>query len=231
MRATALVWLVARAEVFGGATEAGAQFVQRERFAQGLEDLPAEVPDQPQFLELALEQALLVRRVGHLFGLQAVAGGRDDGDVALAVQEAGAKSDRGDVAFARGPQTQDESQRARRKVRLVRVRHDRGIEQRRRFEGILVAEIRAKQQLAFDGELLVGAQTGTGLFEPPAEELPGLRVALAELGLHLLPERVDFAFGQGHDLGANSGGAGVVGARNGRSSTRVRSGCRMTLVR
>ena len=38
------------------------------------------------------------------------------------------------MPFARGAQAQDKAQRPGRQVRLVRVRHDGGIEQRRGFE-------------------------------------------------------------------------------------------------
>ncbi len=98
------------------------------------------------------------------------------------------------MAFARGPQAQNEPQRTRGQVRLVRVRHDRGIEQRRGFERILVTEIRAEQQLPFLGRFCVGSQTRADLLEPPHQELADLRVAVPKLGSHLLPERVDFGF-------------------------------------
>ena len=48
---------------------------------------------------------------------------------------------------------------------------------------------------------------GRDLFKPALEELVDLRVAFAEFGLHLRPQRVDLAFGKGHDLGADSDGA------------------------
>ena len=63
--------------------------------------------------------------------------------------EAGAERDGRDVSLARGAQTHDETHRAFRQSRLVRVRHDGWIKQRGRFGRILVGEIRADEQLAF----------------------------------------------------------------------------------
>ena len=47
------------------------------------------------------------------------------------------------------------------------------------------------------------------------EIIPGLGMALTEFQLHLLRKGVDLGFREGHDLGADSGGAGV-----GRSEKR-----------
>jgi len=90
------------------------------------------------------------------------------------------------------------------------MRHDRRVEQRGGFERILVAEISAEQKLPFFGQVLVGVQAPAGLLESGFEKAPGLGVAFAEFHLHLLPEGVDFSFRERHDLGVNSGGAGVA---------------------
>ena len=42
-----------------------------------------------------------------------------------------------------------------------------------------------------------GAQTRAHLFETALEELVDLRMAFAEFGLHLRPQRVDFGFREG----------------------------------
>ncbi len=130
---------------------AGAEFVQRERVLESLEHLPVEVARKAKFLELALEEPLLVRSVGHLRRLKAIAGWRIDRDVAGRVEEPGAEGDRRDMAFARRPQAQDEAQGAGRKVRLVRMQHDRGVEQGGGFERILVSEIGREQQFPLFG--------------------------------------------------------------------------------
>ncbi len=203
-------FLVAGAELLRRANEAGAQFVQREGASHSQEHLPAEVSHQPKFLKLSLEYAVLVGGVGHLLGFEAVARGGIDRDIAAGIKQPGAKRDRGDVAFARGPEAQDEPQRAGRQVRLVRMRHDRRIEQRGGFERILVTKIGAEQELPFFGQVLVGVQARADLLESGFEKIPGLGVALTEFHLHLLPKGVDFSFREGHDLGANSDGAGVA---------------------
>ena len=53
------------------------------------------------------------------------------------------------MAFAHGTEAENEAQCAFRRARLVGVRHDAGIEQRRGFEGIFVEKIGA-DQLALD---------------------------------------------------------------------------------
>ena len=47
------------------------------------------------------------------------------------------------------------------------------------------------------------AQSVPHLFKAPFEELADFQVALAEFGLHLRQQRMDLAFGQGHDLRAD----------------------------
>src|SRR5205823_1491207 len=124
-----------------------------------------------QFLKLSPEQALLVRRVGRLYGLETITGGRVDRDFAISAQESRAKSDRGDMPFAGGPQAQNETQRAGREVRLIRVRHDRWIEQRRGFERIFVREVGAQHQLPFFGDAAAGTQRVPDVLEAAFEEL------------------------------------------------------------
>src|SRR5271157_425736 len=97
-------------KLFHGDTDAGAQFFQRECVPQAFENLPVEIAPQAEFLKLPLKQALLVSRAGHLHGLEAVTGWRVDRDVVVGVQESGPKGDRGNVAFGRGPQAQNEAQ-------------------------------------------------------------------------------------------------------------------------
>ena len=82
-----LSFLIAGPKVFHGRQDAAAQFLQRERVAQALQRLAAEVARQTQFLKLPIEQAFLVRCIGHLRRLEAVARGRVDRDVAVGVQE------------------------------------------------------------------------------------------------------------------------------------------------
>ena len=163
----------------------------------------AEIAGEAQLLQFPREKGLLERRVRHVGGLEAVTGGRGDRDRAAGVQVARAKRDRRDVSLARRPQAQDESKRARRQIRLVGVRHDRGVEERRGFERVLVREVGAEKQAPFVGDGLVRAQPGPNLVEPSPQEIPDLHVPLPELHLDLRQQRPDFRLGKRHDLGTD----------------------------
>ena len=63
------------------------------------------------------------------------------------------------MALARGTQAQNEPQRAWRKIRLVWMRHDGRIEQRRGFERVFMRKIRAEQQLALTMQNAVCSQS------------------------------------------------------------------------
>jgi hypothetical protein len=76
-----------------------------------------------------------------------------------------------------------------------------------------VGEIRAEQIFPVLGKLLSRGQAGAHLFKPPSEKLTDLRVALSEFSLHLLPQSVNFVFGQGHDVGADRHGARLGGGQ------------------
>ena len=111
------------------------------------------------------------------------------------------------MPFAGGPQAQNETQRAGREVRLIRVRHDRRIEQRRGFERIFVREVGAQHQLPFFGDPAAGTQRVPDVLEAAFEELADFQVAFTKFGLHLLRQRMDFPVGKGHHLRADFAGA------------------------
>ena len=92
-------------------------------------------------------------------------------------------------------------------IRLIQVRHHRGIEQRGGFERILVSEIPAQQQLSFFGQSLAIEQIGADLVKPPAEEFVDLQLAVAEFGPNPVQKGMDFAFGKSHDPGGDLDGA------------------------
>jgi hypothetical protein len=58
------------------------------------------------------------------------------------------------VSFAGGAQAQNESHRAGLEIRLIRVRNDGRIEQRRRLQRVLRQKVRADQQFSFAGKPL-----------------------------------------------------------------------------
>ena len=73
------------------------------------------------------------------------------------------------------------------------MRNDRGIEQRSRFEGVLVGEIGSEQEPPFIRQRSTETQPGSHLLETPSQELPDLHVPIAELGLDLLQQCRDLA--------------------------------------
>ena len=73
-------------------------------------------------------------------------GDRGKCEVAVDADEAFAKFDRREVALAGGAQAHDEAQGTGRDIFLVRVRNDRGIEQRRRLQAVFAHEVGADQQ-------------------------------------------------------------------------------------
>src|ERR671918_906698 len=73
-------------------------------------------------------------------------GDRGKYEVAVDADEAFAKFDRREVALAGCAQAHDEAQGTGRDACLVRVRDDRGIEQRRRLQAVFAHEVGADQQ-------------------------------------------------------------------------------------
>ena len=126
------------------------------------------------------------------------------------------------MPLGRGAQAQDETQRAGRNIRLIRVRHHRGIEQRRGFERILVSEISAQQQLPFFGQSLTIEQIGTDLVKSALEEFVDLQLAVAEFGPDRFQKGMDFAFGQSHHPGGDLYGA-LVAHQSKRPGQHVRA--------
>src|SRR5467141_4071183 len=59
------------------------------------------------------------------------------------------------MPFANGTETENEAQTTLRRVRLVGMRHDRGVEQSRGFERVLVEKIGADQLALHFGEAAV----------------------------------------------------------------------------
>src|ERR1044071_4481516 len=66
--------------------------------------------------------------------------------------------------------------------------------------------MRAYQQLPFFGESPVEAQAESHLVKASPEELSYLQVPFREFRPHLIQKRVHLAFGECHDLGADSDG-------------------------
>jgi len=105
------------------------------------------------------------------------------------------------MPFTGGAQAQDEAQRAGRQAGLVRVRHDRGIEEGRGFHGVLGDEVRPDQELALLRRLAVGQQKMTDLAVALEQELAYLAVPAGELGQDFAEQDRDLLFRKRHDAG------------------------------
>ena len=156
-------------------------------------------PVNPSFRELSREQRLLVHGVRNLLRLGEKAGGGQDLDPLIGMDDAGAKRDGRNVSFAGGAQAQNEAQRAGRQFRLIGVRNDGGIEQGRRFQRVFGQEIGSDQQPSCFGHFRIGRQRLADLFEALQEEIANLLVALGELSADLGEQFVDAVFRKCHD--------------------------------
>ncbi len=103
------------------------------------------------------------------------------------------------MPFARSAQAENESQRARWQPRLIGVRDDGGVEQRRGFQGVFSQEIGADQQPPRFGEFLTRGQHLADLFKAFQKELADLLVPLGELGGDFREKDRDLVFGNRHD--------------------------------
>jgi hypothetical protein len=122
------------------------------------------------------------------------------------VDDSSSKSDGGDMPLPGGAQAEDKTQSAGRQVRLVRVRDDRWIEQRCRFQGEFANEIGTDQQLSLFGNCLIGQQEVSDLFESFQKGFVDLLVSLGEFGGYFVQERADSVFRERHDPGDNPAG-------------------------
>ena len=137
---------------------------------------------------------LVVERVVHRSRGEREACRRVDGDAMLGVDRAGAELDRRDVPLAASAQAHDEADRAARHAVLVRVRDHRRVEERDRFERILVGEVGAEEQAALLARLgVLAEQRDRGrvvLPENPADVLVPLPVVGDERREHRRDLRV-----------------------------------------
>jgi len=87
-----------RLVLFHGETQAAAQFFQRERVSRPWTTCRLKSPARPSSWSFARTGASRTTHLGTCT-VQAVTGGSVDHDVAIRVEESGAKRDRGDMAF------------------------------------------------------------------------------------------------------------------------------------
>jgi len=102
------------------------------------------------------------------------------------------------VPLADGPQAEHESPRSLGQPRLVGVPDDRGIEERRAFEGVFLREVSPDQLLPRLAEHPVGEQVAANRLEPVAKKLLQPLVATVKLGQHRRQQNLDGRVGEFH---------------------------------
>ena len=176
-----------------------AQLLQGEIVVKLVQHAPAKIILHAGFLEFVGKQSLDVSGIGHALRLRHKRHGRRERDAMLRADRAGAEGDGGNVSFARGPQTQDETQRALGHPGLVGMRHDGRIEQRRGFWRILVREVSADEHLPFGRRLRAGFEMNLHLREAFAENIFNVFMPVRKFAEHLAHQPGNFLFRQGHD--------------------------------
>src|ERR1700683_5516962 len=118
-----------------------------------------------KFGEVLVEKFAVEKRGPGTAGIKEAAG-RVEADLVIAADRATPELDARHVAFPDGPQAHDEPDFSGSTTRLVRVRHDRRIEQGRGLECVLLGEIRPDQLPSCAPHLDLGA-------EPMSDERSG----------------------------------------------------------
>src|ERR1039457_4893631 len=98
------------------------------------------------------------------------------------MQYPGSKCNRRNVPLPGGTQAEDEPQSACRETRLIRMRNDRRIEQRRGFQRIFGQKIGTNQMPPLDGEILIALERLADLFKTFQENTIKILNGLGELG-------------------------------------------------
>ena len=153
-----LVLVMARPALEQGAGDGPLKLVERELVVERGQDLAGKGAVDAQLEQLAEKQGLVVKRVRHLLRRRHEASRLVHPDAVLVIDRAAAERDRRDMALAGGAEAQQEPARALGQPRLVGVPDHRGIEQRRRFQRVLLGEVRADQHPAILAQRLVGQE-------------------------------------------------------------------------
>src|SRR5262249_35329117 len=174
------------------------ELAKSELISKYAHNLIGELAVDAQLRQLAMEERLLVERIRQELGFGDDPRRGIDCDPVRAVDHAGPKGNRGDMPLAGCSQTNDESVHSLREARLVGVPDHGRIEQGRRFQGVLLSEVRPDQKLAALAQLLVGEQEMLDEPEAFAKELPGRLMPVEELAEHVLEEPLNFWLREGH---------------------------------
>jgi hypothetical protein len=137
--------------------------------------------------------------------------GPREGDPTPRADNADAERDRGNVPFARGPQTQDETERTFGQSGLFRMWCDGRIKQSRRLWRIFVREIRADERLPLRRRLPRLVQVMAHLHEAVAEDFSNILVPVLKLAHHLTQQLGDCFIRKSHDAGDYSASDIIAG--------------------
>ena len=163
--------------------------------------LPVKEPSTPSSSSLRKNKVLVVERVGHLFGRRHEPRRLVHADAILGVERAAAEDDRRDMPLAGGAQAQHEPACSLFQSGLVGMPDHGRIEERGRFQGVFLGEVRADQHPAILGERLVGEQVFLEQIKPVQKEVAGFLMAAVKLAHHVVEQGVDFRFRERHDPG------------------------------
>jgi hypothetical protein len=173
------------------------QLQRGETLGKGVEHEGRALAALAQIGELAPEERPLVDggtgATGHQHGARIV-----DADIRSGVDDAGPELDARQVSLSDGAQAENDPGLSEAELALVRVEHDRGVEQRRPLDGILVGEIGADQQAALLRQFDLVQPVGDEV-EMSFEYCLELAVAAGEGDQRRLQRRRHFLVGQGQD--------------------------------
>ncbi len=178
---------------------------QGEEVAQAIQNKVRHLLVDADVQERAAEQGLvelLVRHDPHGLGEAAA---RVDLDLVVGIDDARAEDDGGYVPLARRPQAHDDPHGPGGDVALVEVRHDRGIEEGRRFDGILRGQVGPDQHAAVARAVVGLAGDFQGHAVVLVEHGGDVAVAGAELQEHLVQQAVDLPVAEGLNAGHDAG--------------------------
>src|SRR5688572_5893228 len=137
-----------------------------------------------------------------------------DVQAAVRIEHAAAKLYRRQVAFPDRSQAHHETNRAGREAVLIRGRHDRRVEQRRRLDRILVREIRAYQQASRGGDSVTTVDVARNRLELPFQDLREISMAAVEALQDLRVQLRDSTFRNGQNSLHEQVGARLAGQQD-----------------
>ena len=175
--------------------------VVREYVIEQRHDLLDEPVGESQLDELPLKECFLVLRVRLHIGRSDEPRRWVERDAAISIDRPRSKCYRRHVPFAGRAQADDEPLYTGRQARLVRMPHDRRVEQRRRLQRVFLREVTADQQLTVLAERYIGEQKLSRVLEAVKNELPGFLVPAVKFREQVVHQPIDFILRERHHPG------------------------------